>query len=58
MTCSEAVKKTCAAVVVGAICAAVASFLGDSNAGDYVWEDRTEHPQTLPGAVPLFKAHA
>ena len=58
MTCREAVKKTCAAIVVGAFCAVVASFLGDSSAGDYVWEDHTEHPRPLPGAIPLFNAHA
>lgn len=58
MTCREAVKKTCAAVVVGAMCAVVASFIGASNADDYVWEDRSEHPRPLPGTIPLFNAHA
>ena len=57
MTCGEAVKKTCAAIVLGAICAVAASLAAQGDAGDYVWEFRSEHPRVLPGAIPLFKAH-
>ena len=57
MTCGEAVKKTCAAIVVGAVCAVAASVVAESSAGDYVWEFRSEQPRVPPGAIPFFKAH-
>jgi len=57
MTCGEAVKKTCAAIALGAICAVAASFIAEGGADDYVWEFRSEHPLTPLGAIPLFKVH-
>lgn len=58
MTFAEAVKKTCAAIFVGAVCAVAASLAAESGIKDYVWEIQSERGPGLPVAIPSASAHA
>jgi len=58
MTFAEAVKKTCAAILVGAVCAVAASLAAEGDTEDFVWEIQSERGPGLPAAAPLRRAHA
>ena len=58
MTFAEAVKKTCAAILVGAVCAVAASLAAEGDTEDFVWEIQSERGPGLPVTVPLRRAHA